>query len=510
MDVSLVHALQNPTIYPHETSQFEVIQTHLSWIILTGSYAYKIKKPLNLGFQDFTTLEKRKYYCELETTLNKRLAPDLYIDVVAITGTTINPELNGTSEPIEYAIKMHQFSQKHMLSFMASENRLTAKIIKGIAEQLASFHLNAERAAPESTYGRVAAVIAPMRDNFQALFNMPITQPWHPTLKKLSSITEEKSKSLQNILEHRRKDGWIRATHGDVHLENIVLIHDAPVIFDCIEFNEDFRWTDTMNDIGFLFMDLIHKNLPDLAYIFINHYLEITGDYEGLALLSFYACYRAMVRAKITGFQMTQIDPASPQYQQLYQELGTFIHLAEKLLTENHPTLSITVGVSGSGKSSYTEKLMTQQGAFRLRSDVVRKQLLNLPLYQPTPEAQKAIAYSEETSHTVFEKIREYAKLYLQQGQSVIIDATCIKLWQRTLFASLAQELETPFKIFAFDVDLNELATRLEKRQKLKQVSDASIEIVHAQLKNFDALTAQEKSLTTFVTNNEVIDAIGD
>ncbi len=510
MDAALIQALQNPRIYPHEIHQFEVIQTHLSWIILTGSYAYKIKKPLNLGFQDFSTLEKRKYYCELETTLNKRLAPDLYIGVVAITGTSTNPELNGTSAPIEYAIKMHQFSQEHMLSFMASENRLTAKITKGVAEQLASFHLSAEKATPESAYGTLPAVIAPMRDNFQALFNMPITQPWHATLKKLLFITEEKNKSLQNILENRKKNGWIRATHGDVHLGNIVLIKDTPIIFDCIEFNEDFRWTDTMNDVGFLFMDLMHKNLPALAYIFINHYLEISGDYEGLALLSFYACYRAMVRAKITGFQMAQIDPSSAKYQQLYQELGAFIHLAEKLLAENQPSLSITVGVSGSGKSSYSEKLMTQQGAFRLRSDVIRKQLLNLPLYEPTPDTQKAIAYSEETSQTVFEKLREYAKLYLQQGQSVIIDATCIKLWQRTLFASLAQELNVPFKIFAFDADLNELASRLEKRQKLKQVSDATIEIVRAQLNHFDALTTQEKSITTFVTSNEVMDAIGD
>lgn len=505
MDVSLVHALQNPNIYPHETSQFEVIQTHLSWIILTGSYAYKIKKPLNLGFQDFTTLEKRKYYCELETILNKRLAPELYIDVVAITGTAAAPQLNGTSPPIEYAIKMHQFSQKHMLSLMASENRLTPEITKGIAEQLASFHLKAEKAASESTYGSLASVIAPMRDNFETLFDMPITKPWHAILKKLSAFTEEKNKSLQHILENRKKEGWIRATHGDVHLGNIVLFNEVPIIFDCIEFNENFRWTDTMNDVGFLFMDLMHKNLPALAYIFINHYLEISGDYEGLALLSFYACYRAMVRAKITGFQMAQIDPTSPQFQQLYTEMEAFIKLAETLTTPVKATLSITVGVSGSGKSTYTEKLMTQQGALRLRSDVVRKQLLNLPLYESTPDTQKATVYSEETSRLVFDKLKEYAKFYLQQGQSVIIDATCIKFWQRTLFASLAQELKLPFKIFAFDADLNELATRLEKRQKLKQVSDATLDVVQSQLKNFDALTAQEKAITTFVKNNEAM-----
>lgn len=506
METALIQALQNPNIFPHAVQKIELMQTHLSWVILTGDIAYKIKKPLNLGFQDFTTLEKRKYYCGLELELNKRLAPQLYLDVISITGSAEHPILGGNGTAIEYAIKMRQFNQQEMLSQLAVEQKLTPRIMKNIAKQLAEFHQQAEKAPSTSDFGTYTAVTGPMTDNFTALFNMPAAQPWHAALQMIQNWTAQQSQTLKPVVAERKARGWIRAAHGDVHLGNMVLMQDRPVIFDCIEFNESFRWTDTMSDVSFLFMDLLHKKQKELAYIFLNHYLEASGDYQGLILLHYYACYRAMVRAKVSGFQMAQLDPESSAYRQLNLDLGDYIQLAKELATGRQPSLTVTVGISGTGKSSYSEKWMARNQAIRLRSDVIRKQLFNLPLYEPTPNKLKTQVYSDSASERVFQKLREYAKMFLSHNLSVIIDATCIKTWQRDLFSSLADEMHLPFQIILFEASLEDVAEHIKKRSKYKQVSDADLSIAKSQLLQFEGLTEKEQAVAQIVTKQDMIE----
>lgn len=504
MDATLIKALINSALYPHKTKKLDIIETHLSWIILTGFYAYKIKKPINLGFQDFTTLEKRKHFCELEISLNKRLAPQLYIGVIPITGKMSEPQLDGQGPIIEYAIKMHQFNQNSLLSTLAKKKRLSQRMIKNIATQLAHFHQAAEIANGDSPYGTLPQILHPVNDNFSALLGMPFSEPFYTLLQGIQQWTTAQSEIHSSLLNQRKQDGFIRACHGDVHLGNIALVNKSPIIFDCIEFNEDFRWIDTISDTSFLFMDLIHKGFRPLAFTYINQYLENSGDYKGLLLLPFYACYRAMVRAKVTGFAMMQVKTQSLEYQQLKQEFSKFITLASAFSQPPAPSLSITMGISGSGKSVYTEKLLAQQGAIRLRSDVIRKQYFNLPLYEQTPDYQKPSVYSEEVSKKVFQQLRNYAKQYLSHHYPVIIDATCIKYWQRELFFSLANELNVPFQILAFDANLADIAPRLEKRQKMKQVSDANLSVAQSQLKNVDLLTEKERNFTTFITKDDI------
>lgn len=508
MDATLIESLQSTELYPHDVKDFHVMQTHLSWVILTGNYAYKIKKPLNLGFQDFTTLEKRKHYCELELSLNKRLAPNIYIDVIPITGSASKPVLGGTGEPIEYAIKMNQFDQENMLLEQAKQGKVTPKMIKSIAQQLATFHLNADKAEPNSRFGEFETIVSPMVDNFNALMGMPFSKPWHPLLTNMKKWTEDTSEQFRSILSKRKEKGWIRATHGDVHLGNIVLINNKPVIFDCIEFNEDFRWTDTMNDVGFMFMDLCHNGLTDLGYVLVNHYLERSGDYEGLVLLPYFACYRAMVRAKVMGFQMSQTKENTPEYETLKMELDRFLQLANQFTQTKQPALRITVGISGSGKSSYTEKFMALNQYVRLRSDVIRKQLFNLPLYEPTPENLKDEVYSQEASEKVFQQLHEWAKLFLHNHQNVVIDATCIKHWQRELFQKLAQQMNVDFQFLVFEADIDDIEGWIAKRQRRKQVSDATLAIAKAQLENFDPLNAEEEKHARYVTKKEIVDLI--
>lgn len=299
MSNHLIQALQKPELFPHHVGHFEVIETHLSWVILTGPFAYKIKKAVNLGFQDFTTLEKRKYFCEKEIMLNQRLAPSLYTSVVPITGTESSPSLTKVGPIIEYAIKMHQFSQTNLLN----QHPLSLSTIEDIASQLALFHQKTELCSPDFSYGSPDDVFVPIQDNFNTLRTLTTANTYHTDIDHIEKWAQNTFIKLHPLIKKRKKIGWIRACHGDLHLGNIVLVDEKPLIFDCIEFNEPFRWIDVMNDLGFLKMDLDRSGVSDLGHYLINCYCERTLDYEGLLLLRFYQCYRAMVRAKVAAFQ---------------------------------------------------------------------------------------------------------------------------------------------------------------------------------------------------------------
>lgn len=492
MDV-LIKALQNKDIFNHSVTDFKVIQTHLSWVILTGQFAYKIKKPLNLGFQDFTTLEKRKHYCEMEVQLNKRLADDIYLEVLPISGTIEQPNFSPDGPVIEYAIKMKEFSQANMLDQLAKEQKLSTTMIQQLAKQLAAFHQEADVADPQMPYGTYQDVMDPILDNFTALKQMPFMKDFTETLNRLENWAKDKGTQLKNIISQRHKAGRTKACHGDVHLGNMVLIDNKPVIFDCIEFNDNFRFTDVMNDVGFFYMDLYHKNLEHYAQIFINHYLEQSGDYEGALLNHFYACYRAMVRAKVTGFMMTQTDENSPEYQERFQELEGFIKLAD-FLTQNHsPSVTITFGLSASGKSVYTQERMQEHNTIRLRSDIIRKQLFDIPIYQRTPESKLQTVYAQATTEKVYQTMVNFCEKYLDAGFQVLIDAACLQKWQRQLFQQCAEKHAAPYKILSFEVDINTLKSRLKKRsERAQEVSDATVEVLDIQSQSKENLTQEE------------------
>ncbi|MFI4937599.1 MAG: AAA family ATPase, partial [Candidatus Berkiellales bacterium] len=485
-------ALLNPTLYPHPVSGFQLIETHLSWVILTGQYAYKIKKPLNLGFQDFTTLEKRKKYCELEVRLNQRFAPQIYVDVVPITGNPQNPSFDRNQTIIEYAVKMKEFPQSNLLSILATQRKITKEIIKALAMEIAHFHRSTETADPASSFGTPQSVYAPMQANFTALKSLPDINHHIELIQHIEQWTRSEFEKLTPLLQSRKKNGFIRACHGDLHLGNIVMIDNQPIPFDCIEFNEEFRWTDVYNDVGFLAMDLHHQRYSELSHLFINQYLEASQDYEGIALLPFYECYRAMVRAKVMGLQINQL-PRDPALRSKYQEeLRDFLTLTQQFIQPKAPQLTITFGLSGSGKTVYTEQLLMQSGALRLRSDVIRKKLFG---HEP-----KAALYSIETTQQLFSHLVNTATILLNAQRAVIIDATFIKRWQRQHFLELAKAFSIPLKILAFDVPLNELQQRIRQRlQQGKDASDADLAVLTSQLQEIEPLTAEEQALANVI-----------
>jgi aminoglycoside phosphotransferase family enzyme len=306
-----ITSMLKPEVYDHPVTNMELIETHISWIILTGDFAYKIKKPVDFGFLDFSTLEKRKNFCEQELTLNRRLAPAIYLAVVAITGTQNNPVISTHNElfkgeAIEYAVKMTQFPQSSQLDNMLAAGELKAEHMDVIAEMVADFHQTVEVAGDSMEYGNKETISQPIKENFTQINEHLDTTPYADTLSALLMWSSSEFVKLKPVFEQRKTNGFIRECHGDMHLRNMVWLNTGPSAFDCIEFNPQLRWIDVISEVAFLVMDLQDRQQYQLASRFLNAYLEVTGDYAALSVLPYYLCYRALVRAKVNALRLEQ------------------------------------------------------------------------------------------------------------------------------------------------------------------------------------------------------------
>lgn len=509
MSNELIESLKNPAIYPHVASQIEVIETHLSWVILTGPFAYKIKKPLALGFQDFTTLEKRKKFCELEVEFNQPLAAAVYLEAIAIYGTPAQPSFAEKGPVLEYAVKMHEFPQENLLRFFAEKKKLSTKQIENIATTLAVFHQQAAIAPSNTPYGSPNDIYAAANDNCQALKTLNCAKSHFATVVEIEQWTNTAFSNLRAVMQQRKEQGFVRACHGDLHLGNIVMLKNEPVIFDCIEFNEGFRFTDVLNDVAFLAMDLDHLDASLLGHHFVNRYMELTQDYAGIKLLRFYQCYRAMVRAKVTAMLIEQLDAQSPKQTILQQQLTEFLALAKRYTQPAKPELMIMMGPSGSGKTVFSTELLSKTGAIRLRSDIIRKHLHGIaPIAKSTP-SQKAQLYSETSTKTLYQHLQLLANDLIEHGYSVIIDATCLQEWQRALFHEIAKKHHVDYKIYLFICQIDVLEQRILDRASQGDASEADLSVLMKQLDEAEPLNDDEEAFTTFVSA-EFIDNLID
>ena len=336
----LISALRDPKCYPHPVRRVDIVETHISCILLTGDYAYKIKKPVNLGFLDFRSLESRRFYCDEELRLNRRTAPLLYLDVVAVNGSESAPVLGGEGPPIEYAVRMHQFPQEALLDRMAKSGTLTPIYIDALARVVAEFHSDIERAGGERPFGSPQRVLAPAIQNFDQMQELVEAESDRDLLQKLQAWTGREHTSLYALFNSRKRDGFIRECHGDLHLGNITLLDGRPTPFDCIEFNEEFRWIDVMNEAAFLMMDLIDHKLKSLAFRFLNGYLEATGDYAGVRVLHYYLVYRALVRAKVSSIRAHQPHVAAQEKADAERQFRYRLQLAAALSAHSQRALT--------------------------------------------------------------------------------------------------------------------------------------------------------------------------
>lgn len=492
----LISGLLRPEAYPHPVDQVEHLQTHISHVLLAGDYAYKIKKPLDLGFLDFSTLEKRRFCCDEELRLNRRLAPDLYLEVVPITGTLERPRFGGGGGPMEHAVRMRRFPQDALLSRREVSPELTDRI----AERVARFHQEIPSAPEESPYGRPEAVLFPMQQNFDQIRPLLDDPAALGRLDPLERWTRETYERLRSVLEARRAEGHIRECHGDMHLGNIALVGDDLVIFDGIEFNPGLRWIDTINEVAFFVMDLEQAGRQGLARRFLNRYLELTGDYGGLTVLDFYKVYRALVRAKVTAIRFAQPGLGQDERRAVAAEYNRYVALAESFTRPRPARLFFTYGVSGSGKSVLARLLRERLPLIHVRSDVERKRLFGLGEQDRSGSAPHGGIYGEDATRRTYEHLKHLADLILGASYHALVDATFLKHWQRELMEQLAHKRGCRLTILVPEAPDEALRQRVGERQAAgRDASEADAAILESQLRSREPLTAAEAAQAVVV-----------
>jgi aminoglycoside phosphotransferase family enzyme/predicted kinase len=486
----LIQALLDPQRYAHTVPEVELVQTHISWVLLAGEFAYKIKKPLHLPFLDFSTLGKRKAACLDELRLNRRYAPELYLDVVALFNSEQDPRFDGPGEAIEYAVRMRRFDEAGRLDRVCARGELRPAHLSALAATLAAFHETAARATPATRFGSASAILAPALENFDELMQVSTAPGLPERLQWLRSWTQAQHQQLTALMRSRKEAGLVRECHGDLHLANLVLIGEKVQMFDCIEFNEDLRWIDVSSDIAFPYVDLLARKQGGLANWFVNEVLSHSGDYEAAALLRFYAVYRALVRAKVASLRLLQVAGDA-------SEVLAYVALAERLAAPPPARLVITHGLSGCGKTSATnERLQNDPNAstLRLRSDVERKRLAGLSSTAPSGSPLDGGIYSAAAQQQTYTHLHTLAGLLLRAGWSVIVDATFLKRSERDAFRALAQDRGLAFEILAPQASADQLRQRIQARSVLgHDASEATLEVLERQIRTVEPLGADEQ-----------------
>jgi len=497
----LIGALQNSVLYDHPIEDFSLIETHISWVLLTGSFAYKIKKPVNLGFVDFSTLAKRQFFCAEELRLNRRFAPALYLQVIAIKGSAAQPRLSGGGKTIEYAVKMREFPQHCLLSVHATERRLEPAHIDSIADVIASFHALADRADSNSTYGSVDIILKWSRENFdqiEAVTPAFVLPKYFEAL--MSWCTKTGKQNLRNMNE-RQLRGFIRECHGDLHLGNMALIDDSITLFDCIEFNPELRWIDTISEVAFVAMDLQARGYSGFAWQFINRYLQASGDYAGIALLRYYFVYRALVRAKVEALRVAQVTADSNHDRRKYQGVIRYLDLAHGWSSDHRPAIIIMHGLSGSGKSTMAKHIVETLGAIQIRSDVERKRLFELNPEDHSGSSLEQGIYTQGATKRTYDRLAELTKVVVQAGFTTIVDASFLKKSDRDQFKQLAQACNAPYIVISCEAPEGVLRERIRHRSETQQdPSEANLAVLQHQLQSQEPLTSDEQAHTNAIT----------
>ncbi|MCM2342607.1 bifunctional aminoglycoside phosphotransferase/ATP-binding protein [Rhodoferax sp.] len=485
----LIQALLDPARYPDGVVWVELVQTHISWVLLAGDFAYKIKKPVKLAFLDFSTLALRQHYCQDELRLNRRFAPELYLAVVGIFNTPQDPQWQGSGVPIEYAVKMHRFEESARLDHVCARGELQVWHLSALADTLVAFHQTAAVAPAGSRFGSGEHILQPALDNVTDLLRLVPEAGLQARLTALRDWTQTQFQQLAPLMQARQQAGWVRECHGDLHLANMVLIQGRVQLFDCIEFNEDLRWMDVASEIAFVYIDLLAHQQPGLAGWLLDEVLSRSGDYQAARVLRFYAVYRAMVRAKVAALRSAQIQGDA-------SEIDTYVALAERLLAPPVLRLVITHGLSGCGKTVASDALLQADpdaATLRLRSDVERKRLFGLARSAASGSGVGTGLYAADAHERTYAHLREQAAMLLQAGWSVLVDAAFLKRADRDAFCVLAQQMGAAFNILAPQATPEQLRQRIMARSAAgKDASEATLAVLAQQMLTIEPVGPDE------------------
>ena len=483
---ALVKALLKPEVYPHNPQKVELVQTQMSFVFLTGDYVYKVKKPVDLGYLDYTTLEKRRFFCHQELELNRRLCPEIYLEVVPIVRSKGQIRIGGEGETIEYAVKMRQLPREQMMDSLLPLNRVTEEMVVNVAEKLAAFHDKARTSPEISAFGELDAITTNTEENFiqtERYIDISIpSQKYH----HIKAYTDNFVESNKSLFHRRVKNGRIKDCHGDLHAAHICF-SDGIHIYDCIEFNDRFRYGDVASEVAFLAMDLDRYQRADLSQAFVNAYVRLSQDKELPQLLNFYKCYRAYVRGKVESFKLD--DPYISEKEASLTAAQGYFNLAYRY-TKEKPLLLITAGLVGTGKTAVAQTLGRSLGLTVISSDVTRKELAGISPTEHRFEQFEGGIYSEDFSRKTYDEMFAQASKLLSRGQSVILDASFKKRPDRLRARSLAEEAKADFAVIECILDEDTVKSRLEQRLKKEgSVSDGRWEIFESQKQDFDKVT---------------------
>ncbi|GAA5509668.1 AAA family ATPase [Novipirellula caenicola] len=489
-EVNLVDSLHRLDAFPDSNATVEFHETHISWVFLVGDYAYKIKKPVKTEFLDYSSLEKRRRLCQEELRLDSRFADDLYLDVVPICKVDGKLRVEGDGEPVEYAVKMRRFPSDALLSERVKAGRVTLSEVSQLSDSIADFHHSAARCEEADAISWPEFVFDNMRSMLRQLKQV-CSAPTVTTIYAVEQWSESLIREHAELFTQRAKAGFIRECHGDLHLENVVNWQGRFIPFDGIEFNSRMRWIDVMSDAAFLMMDFAARGHLELGRSFMNDYLQRTGDYESLRTLRWFLVYRAIVRGLVASIRAKQSDASAAEREDAEADCRGHIALAHRFTTEETPTLWITHGVSGSGKTTKSERIVQQDDCFRIRSDVERKRIYGM---QPTERFSRSDLYSDEATAATYQRLQHLAKLILRAGYSVVVDATFLQQSQRSCFRELASRESATFAILDCSADTDTLYQRVADRARGNgDASDADHEVLRHQLASRQPLTPNER-----------------
>ncbi|NPV05536.1 MAG: AAA family ATPase [Syntrophaceae bacterium] len=485
----LVEAMSRPGFYPHRPPSVELVQTHISFVFIAGDRVYKVKKAVDFGFLDFTTLEKRKRFCEEELRLNRRLAPEAYLEVAAIGEDAGGTPALGVGRPVEYAVVMRRLPQDRMLKRLLAEGKVPPETMDAVAAKVSDFHRRAETGGRIDEMGGIETILYNHDENFEQTaryIGLTIPRERYEFLRGWVNRFLERERPLfeKRVAEHR-----IRDCHGDLHAEHICLA-DGIIIFDCIEFNERFRFGDVAAEAAFLAMDLDYNGYPGHARAFVDAYVRHSGDGEVRRLLDFYRCYYAYVRGKVTSFRLDDPHIGPAQREEAARAASRYFDLAFAYAARPaKKTLILVAGLMGTGKSVLARALAPLVGADIVQTDAVRKEMLRIPASEHRYEAFGQGIYSADVSRRTYARALEIALEKLETAGAVILDGSYKSREERSRAFEAARRAGAEAILVECTCPEAIVEERLRKRESGGgDISDGRWEIFQAQKGDFERI----------------------
>ncbi len=474
----LIEFLRSPESYPHNPRDVVEVQTHISWVFLAGEYVYKVKKPVSLGFLDFSTLEKRRHYCEEEVRLNRRLCPDIYEGVVAISERDGRFALEDGSHTTEVAVKMRRLQGGTFGHDRVAKGTLRRREIDRIVDTLATFYQRETTSPQIASWGRIEKLRISTDENFEQIEPFTGALLLNPAFEAIRTYTERFYDVHARMLNERRSAGRILDGHGDLHLEHVYLKEGNVCIYDCIEFSERLRWIDVANDVAFLAMDLDFHEQPNLARYFGRKMAQRLNDPELLRLLDFYKCYRAVVRGKVEGMRSAEDEVPEEERRKSVQRARRYFELALRYaVAGSRPAALVVMGRVGTGKSTVARYLADTLGWTVYSSDRLRKEQAGVEPFVRGSEQERASLYSAARSRETYEALTAHALDALDEGHGVILDATYSKRADREALRSALRDSSHAYAFIELTSSDEDVRHRLRLRDSEgDQVSDARLE----------------------------------